>query len=156
MTDPSIQPAPHSPKPTPTGNLASESAVMASFQGVLRFTLIFGIVHAMLWCACIGLLLLYVPPAEQRFREYNMVLPRVTKFIIALSHIANDYFQLLPFLLAFWLLFEVPLLGILRHQSRGRGWAWGILHTLLPLLFLALVVYAVKLPLRMVTEGLSR
>ncbi len=145
MTDSSIQATPPPPAP-----------VMASFQGVLRFTLIFGILHAVLWCVCIGLLLLYVPPAERTFRDWNMTLPAATKFVLDCAHWVADYFMLLPFLLAFWLLVEVPLLGILRHQSRGRGWAWGLLHTLLPLLFAALIFYAIHVPLVKVLEGLSR
>jgi len=155
MIDPSIQKLPTSSEPAPVGSLPSDAS-SKSFQGVLRFTLVFGILHAVLWCVCIGLLLLYVPPALRLSRDYNMTLPRMTLFVIDLSRFANDYFQLLPLLLAFWLLFEVPLLGILRHQSRGRGWAWGILHTLLPLVAAAFIIYAVQLPLLKINESLSR
>ena len=156
MANPSIQITPSSPERPLSADLSLAYSPAVSIQAVTRFTLIFGVIHSLLWCACIGLLVLHVPQAERVLKDFNMTLPTLTQFVLKLSRWADTYFLLIPFVLGSWLLFDVAVLGYLRLNNRRAAWTWGLLNILLPLLFGALILFAMEMPMVKLLEGLSR
>src|SRR4051794_22016718 len=108
MNDPSIQATPASdPAPPP---YASPPSVTRPAESVLPFTITFVVLHAILWCALVASLLLYVPRAEKLFRDFNTQLPAVTVTVLIVARWVGNYWYTLPFWLAVLLAADAGLL----------------------------------------------
>lgn len=147
MASSSISPA--QPDPAPV------SAANQSLLSALLFTGFFFALHTLLWCVLAVYLAVYVPAAERDFRDYNMTVPTATLFAMSMSRWVYNYWYVLVLWLPFWFLIDGGILAFLYRRSRLLGWAWALLNTALPLLFLALAYFAIETPLAKLHEALS-
>jgi type II secretory pathway component PulF len=154
MTDPSIQSTPSDPAPHP-GALPPPPVAHAGLPG-LPFTLVFVALHAALWCALAVYLLLYVPPAERMFRDFNMTLPRATHFTLAAARWVWNYWYILPFWLAVLLAADGGLLLLFYRRRRSLAWAWALLNIAVPVVLGVLAFLTIQMPMWKLLEGLSR
>src|SRR5262249_24581559 len=122
---------------------------------VLPFTLAFLSVHLIAWFVLIAALLFYVPRSDRLFRDFNMTLPATTTIVVYVSRWACNYWYVLPLWIPFWLAADGVLLAVLRRRRPTLAWAWGLLNSLLPLLFLIVAVYTILVSVGKLLDGIS-
>ena len=109
---------------------------------------IFGVYQAVAWCGAFAFVLVYVPRVEKIFRDFHAELPTAAKSVISLNHFLFDYFWLIALCapLIAGAAFGVALL-IEQLPMRGLRWCAYVLMALPPIVFFALAVIALVVPL---------
>jgi type II secretory pathway component PulF len=154
MTDPSIQATPPAPSPTPTSEVAP--SVTRTGVSVLLFSLIFVALHAALWCALVAYLLFSVPRAEKLFRDFNMQLPALTIFTLAVARWVWNYWYVLLVWVFFGLGIDGAVLAWLYPRRRSLAWVWALLLLLLPLVVWLAILFSIMMPMWKLQDALSR
>jgi len=153
MTDPSIQATPPDPAPYPD---TLPPRTLSGFAG-LPLVVSFYALHAVLWCALAAYLLLFVPPAEKTFRDFNMVLPEATRVTLAVARWVGNYWYILPFWLIVFLAADGGLLILFRRQRRRfLAWVWALFNVVLPMVLGLLAFFAIQVPMWKLLDALNR
>jgi type II secretory pathway component PulF len=105
-------------------------------------------------------LIFWIPRCEKLFKDFNMDLPPLTRWVLAVSWWVGSYWYVGILLLGLLFAGDARILYLLRTRpgSRRLGlyWYWFFAVTLLLLLAGGTVAVAIYLPYEKLAEALSR
>ena len=149
-----IAAAPRSPalEPDMLGLPKARHEHTAAWAGMLLIT------HALIGAFLIYLMLGVVPSVKRAFVDFQMKLPWLAEFAIAISDWMLDFSFLLPFVFGIMLVGDGAVLYLLRRNrwTRELAWLWFFLILILLLFTLAVLIWAMLGPFLALMQGLSR
>lgn len=129
----------------------------ASQKAVAARATIVGIAQAALWIVFCAALLKVVPRFERIFLDFGAELPEPTKLVITLSHFMIAYWYLAILPICLWPVVNRGVVSALwsSPEKAGAKRAWYVVTWLVPVILLAIVVFALLIPLFGITVKLS-